>query len=282
MRDDFAIMIVTHARAKKQTTFQMLRKAGYAGKVYFVCDDQDPELEEYQKLYAEDVLIYSKAVEYPESDSMTNRKELTTPLYGYNYCFKAAKEKGLKCFAVCDDDLTRISLRPVINGKLKDFSVTDADRLFTNMMKYMLSANIGMLGPTMSGAYIGGVKNKKVQKGVCWDLSQMIFFQPDFEARFRCYVYPDRMIALDASTTGQPAFKTMLISIASPVQGTNSGGMSKSYEQDAQWYCRNFYAVMAYPSAAKINWNGTHYSARINSNYVHPKIINQRWRKEVE
>lgn len=227
MRNDFAIMIVTHARAKNQSTLKMLRTAGYNGKIYFICDDKDTELKEYQKLYGKDVMIYSKIAESFEADSMTNQTEFATPLYGYNYCFKVANEKGLKCFAICDDDLTKISLRPIVEGKLKSFPLTDADRLFTNMMEYMLNANIGIFGPAMDGAYIGGAKNANVQKGVCWNLSQMIFFQSDFKVRFRCYVYPDRMIALDVNTTGQPAFKTMLISVKSPDQGTNSGGVPK-------------------------------------------------------
>ena len=43
MRDDFAVMILTHGRADRVYTLKSLRKGGYTGKVYIVIDNEDED-----------------------------------------------------------------------------------------------------------------------------------------------------------------------------------------------------------------------------------------------
>lgn len=47
MRDDFAVMILTHGRADRVYTLSSLRKGGYTGKVFLVLDNEDDQHDEY-------------------------------------------------------------------------------------------------------------------------------------------------------------------------------------------------------------------------------------------
>ena len=40
MRDDFAVFILTHGRARQQKTLATLKKCGYTGKLFLVIDDE--------------------------------------------------------------------------------------------------------------------------------------------------------------------------------------------------------------------------------------------------
>lgn len=60
MRDDFAVFILTHGRAKQQKTVKTLKRCGYTGRLYLIVDDEDKELDEYIRLYGSDVITFSK------------------------------------------------------------------------------------------------------------------------------------------------------------------------------------------------------------------------------
>ena len=46
MRDDFAVFILSHGRAKEQITLNSLLNAGYTGKWYIIVDDLDEQKDE--------------------------------------------------------------------------------------------------------------------------------------------------------------------------------------------------------------------------------------------
>lgn len=80
MRDDFAVFILTHGRAKQQKTVKTLKRCGYTGRLYLIVDDEDKELDEYIRLYGSDVITFSKREIEPCFDTMTNKKN-TDQLY---------------------------------------------------------------------------------------------------------------------------------------------------------------------------------------------------------
>ena len=57
---NFVAFILTHGRPDRVLTYDKLRKHGYTGKIYIVCDDEDKTLPEYRKRFG-DVLVFSKA-----------------------------------------------------------------------------------------------------------------------------------------------------------------------------------------------------------------------------
>ena len=58
---EFAVFILTHGRAGHVTTDTVLRRQGFTGRIFYVVDDLDKQVPEYQKLYGKDaVKIFSK------------------------------------------------------------------------------------------------------------------------------------------------------------------------------------------------------------------------------
>lgn len=53
------------------------------------------------------------------------------------FAFKIAREKGYKYFVQLDDDYPKIDYRYVKDGKLKAKPVSDFDKLFEAMCKFM-------------------------------------------------------------------------------------------------------------------------------------------------
>ena len=47
MRDDFAVFILSHGRADRVITYDVLRKQGYTGKIYIIIDNLDNQRDEY-------------------------------------------------------------------------------------------------------------------------------------------------------------------------------------------------------------------------------------------
>lgn len=61
MRNDFAVLILSHGRADRVYTIPTLRKGGYTGKVYIVVDNEDEQQDEYIARYGkENVIVFDK------------------------------------------------------------------------------------------------------------------------------------------------------------------------------------------------------------------------------
>ena len=48
---DFAVFILTHGRPDNVKTLSTLKKCGYTGKIYFIVDNEDKTIEQYQNNY---------------------------------------------------------------------------------------------------------------------------------------------------------------------------------------------------------------------------------------
>ena len=58
---DFAVFILTHGRPNSVKTFATLNKCGYTGKIYFIVDNEDKTISEYQKNFGvEYVKVFDK------------------------------------------------------------------------------------------------------------------------------------------------------------------------------------------------------------------------------
>lgn len=89
----FVAFILTHGRPDRVLTYEKLRKHGYTGKIYIVCDDEDKTLPEYRKRFG-DVLVFSKseiAKTFDEGDNFGDRRAI---IYARNACFELAQQIG--------------------------------------------------------------------------------------------------------------------------------------------------------------------------------------------
>ena len=67
---NYAVFILTHGRPDNVITYHTLRKAGYTGKIYLICDDEDKTLSEYQSKYQDQVIVFSKQAYQDSFDIM--------------------------------------------------------------------------------------------------------------------------------------------------------------------------------------------------------------------
>src|SRR3990167_5098792 len=104
---DFIVFILTHGRPDNVKTFATLKRCGYTGKVFFIVDNEDKTIEQYQKNYGiENVKVFDKkamADNIDEGNNFDNRKVI---IHARNACFQIAKDLGITYFIELDDDYT--------------------------------------------------------------------------------------------------------------------------------------------------------------------------------
>ena len=98
--NNFAIFILSHKRPENPT-YKTLMKCNYSGKFYFVLDDLDESISQYEKNYGKDkLLIFSKKEVAKRIDFMSNWTITAIDTYARNACFDLAKEIGID---YCED-----------------------------------------------------------------------------------------------------------------------------------------------------------------------------------
>lgn len=59
-KENFAVFILSFGRPENVVTYNTLRKQGYTGKIYIVCSTDDDTVEEYRRIYGEQVIVFNK------------------------------------------------------------------------------------------------------------------------------------------------------------------------------------------------------------------------------
>ena len=142
MRDDFAVFILTHGRANNMYTLNALKKGNYTGKIYFIIDNEDEQADEYYRLYGkENVIMFDKIATAKRVDSVDNFNKRTAIMYARNECWRIAKDLGLNYFLQLDDDFQSFDHRYEKDGKLIEVGNRQLDRLFTDMIDWLVNTN---------------------------------------------------------------------------------------------------------------------------------------------
>lgn len=281
MRDDFAVFILTHGRAKQQKTLETLSKCGYSGKWYLIIDDEDDQIKTYYERYGKHVIEFSKREVESMFDTMTNAKEYRSVVYARNAVYDIAKSLGIRYIFMFDDDITGLQFRVVKDNKLKGFKIHQIERLFAGMMEYMESAKLAMLGFSQAGAYVGGAKSQKYQDGCQRNMSQAMLVDVQNPVEFRGIFNEDLHASLDLANQGRVALATMLVSIQAPERMSNAGGLHDLYMENTT-YARDFYSIMLYPAVETFVQNKAEIKIRHNHLAFVPKILNARYKKAVQ
>lgn len=112
MRDDFAVLILTHGRADNVVTMKTLQRQGYSGKWYMVIDDEDDMADDYRRNFGEEhIVTFCKQEAVDRADTMDNLDEHRAILYARNESFRIARDLGLKYFLMLDDDYSDFLFR---------------------------------------------------------------------------------------------------------------------------------------------------------------------------
>lgn len=285
MRDDFAVLILTHGRAHEQKTYTALRKQGYTGKCYFVLDNMDEQADEYKSIYGEEnVLIFDKEEAWQKTDTFFNKKNLLAVVFARNASFQLAKNVGLKWFVNCDDDIENFSLKVPIKGKLITKNISQFDHVLESMIGFMEATSSDCLGISEEGCFVGGV-NESVKKGLQWSCTHWFLMNVNSPLRFRGQYLEDMLFSIETEKMAKLVYSTMLVSQRLPslkAVKKQEGGMHETYKADggANNYVAMFSCVIANPDCFKIkrSSDGT-WKRSMRQDAFRAKIINEKYKK---
>ena len=284
----FAVLINTNGRPDKQITIDTLRKCGYTGKIYLIIDDLDQTAKKYYEKYSDLVIEFKKKEYEKNADTFLNYEMLNTVLYARNASFDIAKELGLEWFIICDDDITNMSYKIILNDKLISHKAIKLDSFFDACIDFMKNTSMECLSSCEEGLYIGGA-NDNVKNGLVWRMGHFWLFNSNFNRRFRGAFHEDRIFSDDNAMN--KCFGLSLLAISTPSfkqnnqehkhkqhkQHKQEGGMQKQYS-DTGMYIPRYFSVIAHPDFNFIEIKKEIVARRRKEN-ADPKILSDTWRK---
>lgn len=281
IREDFAIFIMSYKRPNNIATLRTLNKANYTGKYYIIVGDDDPCLSEYKEIYGDILKVFNKEEIAKEFDLYDNGGSNKCIVYARNYCFKLAKELGLKYFAQFDDDYIELAYRYPQDGKLKICNIREFDKIVDICIDFLEDTGALTIAFAQHGDFIGGVQNKFLQDRVKRKAMNSFFCKTDNPFTFDGRINEDVNAYVGLGRTGNLFLTFCDVSLKQKHTQQNKGGMTETYDEGGT-YLKSFYTVIANPSCVKICIMGDKYLRihhRVNWNNAVPKIISDKYRK---
>lgn len=282
----FCVFIISHGRPDKVVTLQTLKKSGYLGPTFIVCDNEDKTVESYRSNHgAEMVLVFDKPHYASLVDSCDNFQNRRTTTHARNACFDLAKERGFEYFLVLDDDYNSFSFVGRNQKNTTDIKITKLQSVFDRVVEFIQAhETIDSVCFMQSGDTIGGMvnydkwntifpfqKRKAMNSFFCKTNRRFWFFSRLNE---------DVNTYLGLGMRGRLFMTLPQIMIQQRQTQSAVGGMSEAYLASGT-YVKSFYSVMLYPAFAKVtapkSMNRLHH--KISWDNAVPKIIGEEHRK---
>jgi len=250
---DYAVIIPTHGRYDRVFTIDSLRKSGYTGDIYLLCDDEDKQLEQYKEKYGDKVIVFSKDDYAGKFDKMDNFGNKACVVYARNAMWDVARSVGLTHFAVLDDDYTSIKCRITPDGGYHGKLMKNTDGVFAAYINFLKTSGVDTVCFAQGGDYIGGKDNNKVNNGfkVSRKMMNLYFFSADKPIEFKGTINEDLTSSVTEGQRGQIILTSLMSSVDQKETQSNAGGLTDIY-LEVGTYVKSFYSVMAAPSCVKI------------------------------
>ena len=280
-REDFAIFILSYGRANNIYTLNSLKDSNYTGKYYIVVGDDDPTINEYKRLYKDNLLIFSKKEIGKTFDLCDMGGSDKVIVYARNYCFKIAKELGLKYFAQFDDDYTSFEYRYDNGEKLKIMKSKEFDEIINIFIDFLEDTGAMTVAFGQGGDFIGGKESQLFKSKIKRKAMNSFFCKTDSPFQFFGRINEDVNMYTHYGSIGKKIFTVADCSLVQKQTQKNKGGMSDTYNQNGT-YVKSFYTVMTNPSCTKIfamDTTHTRIHHKVNWNCAVPKIISDKYKK---
>ena len=288
--EDFAAFILTHGRPNAQSTLRTMRVAGYTGPCYFIVDDEDETLAEYQKLYGDQVIVFSKREIGEAFDIGDNFGDAgswaKTIFYARNANWDLAEKLGYRYFIMLDDDYFQWRFRWNEHLVHEWIPITDLDSVFAAMLDWFrtLPEQAVTVAMSQGGDWIGGEaghpiilgKRKAMNSWIC-DTRRRFTFPGRFNDDVNAYTEVQRR--------GLAMFTLLQIQLLQQPTQQQGGGMTDAY-LDSGTYVKSFHSVMRCPSAVRISYlrdrigNDARIHHRVDYDHCAPRIIPETCQKK--
>lgn len=278
----FAIFILTHKRPDRQITIRTLRKSGYTGKIFLLCDDKDPTLDKYKEKYGDAVKTFSKKKARKSFDLMTNAPKFNAVVYARNAVYDVAKSMGLDYIVVMDDDYSVFQFSIDRTGFYKRSKVKDMDAVIRAHLRFLSRAKLSTLAFAQGGDFVGGW-NGTITKTNFRPLRKamnVFFFDVNRPVQFNGVINEDSTMGVQVAARGGVVITNCLLQLEQTTTQAADGGLTEIYKDDGT-YQKSFYTLMASPSSTRVMYQRAvgrvhHF---INGDLAYPKIISAEHKK---
>lgn len=279
----FAVFILTNGRPNNVITYKTLKKCGYTGKIYLICDNEDKTLPEYKKLYGDAVIVFDKDKYLKLSDRFTTKDIRNIVLSARNACHDIAKDLGLTHFLELDDDYDQFIYRAPKDGKLPNKNVKNLDEDIREILTFLDVSGAHAVCLAQNGDYIGGANGTFAYKGLTRKAMNCYFCRTDRPFKFMGFINEDTNAYTLLGNRGYLFFTICNLAIHQTETQKAKGGLTEIY-LDVGTYVKSFLSVICSPNAVKISSirsvdNGERIHHRVNWNNCAPKILNSKWKK---
>jgi hypothetical protein len=271
---DFAVFILTHGRPDNVKTLSTLKKCGYTGKIYFIVDNEDKTIEQYQKNYGiENVKMFDKKAMADEVDEGNNFDERRTITHARNACFKIAKEIGITYFVQLDDDYYYFGYRYDTGAR----KITNMDKVFEIMLNFYKSVDIKSIAFGQGGDHIGGFSGIKLKR----KCMNSFFCSTEREFQFVGSMNEDVNTYTTLGSRGDVFFTFTNLQLDQKDTQSQTSGITDMYQRFGT-YCKAFTTAMMQPSSVKVSMMNSnnpriHHSIKwINTT---PMILDEKYKK---
>lgn len=281
MRHNFCAFILSHGRANGVVTLGLLKRKGYTGDWYIVCDDGDSQLPEYKRKFGKRVLVFNKAE--TGTDVCDNFKDAATPVEARNACFFLAKHLGYDYFVELDDDYTGLYYRRIVGDILRSVPARNFDHIFDSMCDFLdCDTRILSVSLCQGGDFIGGAKSNAVMAERFYRKAMNSFVcRTDRPFAFRGHFNDDVSMYVVLSQRGYIFTQTPRCQINQHETQQCRGGITEAYLKFGT-FTKSFMTVMQAPSCTIVKTMGTAHERMhhfINPDLCYPKVISAKWRK---
>jgi hypothetical protein len=276
----FAVFILSHKRADRVETYSTLRNSGYTGEIYVVIDDEDPQQLLYQERF-ENILVFNKSKWIESTDTVTNDKKKSSPVYARNYIEFKAGEMGYDAYIVMDDDIINLRFRYVENYVAKSQALKSSlDEVLEAYINYLLTANIATLSFATVMVYAGGVHSEA-------DMVRLASHRYTCQIHMRNLAFPvdwislannDSISANNTAKLGYLWWALPFIVYDSPKMNTLPGGMKEVYDGVSE-FRRAFMSTVVSPSVCRVGCSKDRLAIKRDLKAAYPVIISGRWKK---
>tara|TARA_R110000824_G_scaffold5226_5_gene24307 strand:+ start:608 stop:1465 length:858 start_codon:yes stop_codon:yes gene_type:complete len=280
---EFVTFILTYGRAEKVITYETLKKYNYTGDIYFVCSDDDSQVNRYKELYGKNVIVFSKNDYKNKFDIGDNFNDDRVVVYARNAVFDIARELGYEYFLVLDDDYTefRYTRDEKQQYLTKSRKIKNLDKMFESLLTYYKQTNAKTLCIAQGGDFIGGELSAVFKKKLSRKAMNFFICSVDRPFKFIGRINEDVNTYVRNGTKGD-LFQTICdLRLEQLDTQSNIGGLTEFYLEGGT-YVKSFYTVLFSPSCTKINLMGTTHMRlhhRISWNNAIPVILEEKHKK---
>jgi len=281
----FAVFILTHGRADNVVTKKTLDRCGYTGKIYYIVDNEDKQINKYIENFGEEnVKIFDKKAMADKIDECNNFDERRTITHARNACFEIAKDIGITYFLQLDDDYVSFEYRYVsqCGEKLKVHKITNFNQIISLYLEFYKNTKFKSIAFAQGGDFIGGVENNIVKNRPLLRKCMNSFFcstKRDF--KFIGSFNEDVNTYTTLASRGYLFGTIPMISLVQKPTQSQNAGITDMYLKYGT-YVKSFTTVMNMPSSVYVsmmNSNNPRLHHKISWKNTTPMIVPEIYKK---